>query len=119
VSITKTGAPDPVRAGGSLTYTLGVANAGPSQASSATVVDTLPQTEEFRSVKTSQGKCARKGQAITCSLGTLASGRAATITLVVKPKTAGTVANTATVSAAEADPDQSNNSATSTTVVQR
>jgi hypothetical protein len=38
VSITKTGAPDPVRVGGSLTYTLGVANAGPSQALSTTVV---------------------------------------------------------------------------------
>ncbi len=119
VSITKTDTPDPAHVGKTVTYTIGVANAGPAQATSTTVRDTLPQTEEFRSVKTSQGKCTRSGQAITCSLGTLAGGRAATITLVVKPKAVGTVANTATVSAAEADPSQGNNSATATTVVLR
>jgi uncharacterized repeat protein (TIGR01451 family) len=117
VSITQTDTPDPIHAGKNLTYTINVANAGPAQATATTVKDTLPQTEEFRSVKTSQGKCTRSGQAITCSLGTIATGRAVTITLVVKPKAAGSVANTASASALEADPDTTNNSATATTVV--
>jgi uncharacterized repeat protein (TIGR01451 family) len=117
VSITNTDSPDPIRVGKTLTYAIGVANAGPAQATAVTVKDTLPQTEEFRSVKTTQGKCTRSGQAITCSLGTLAGGRATAITLVVKPKAVGTVADTATVSAAEADPDAGNNSATATTAV--
>ncbi len=117
VSITQTDTPDPIRVGKTLTYTIAVANAGPAQATAASVKDTLPQTEDFRSVTASQGNCTRSGQTITCSLGTIASGRAATITLVVKPKAAGTVLNTAAVSAAEADPDQSNNAATATTVV--
>jgi uncharacterized repeat protein (TIGR01451 family) len=117
VSITQTDTTDPIRVGKTLTYTIGVANAGPVQATSTTVKDTLPQTEQFRSVKASQGKCTRSGQAITCSLGTIAGGRAATITVVVTPKAVGTVVNTAAVSAGEGDPDQSNNSATATTVV--
>ena len=119
VSITKVDTPDPVHVGKYLTYTIGVANAGPAPATAVTVKDTLPSTEEFRSLKTSQGKCTRSGQAITCSLGTIASGRGATITIVVKPKTAGTVTNTATVSAAEADPDAGNNAATAMTTVSR
>jgi uncharacterized repeat protein (TIGR01451 family) len=117
VSIAQTDTPDPIRVGKTLTYTIAVANAGPVQATSTTVKDTLPQTEQFRSVKASQGKCTRSGQAITCSLGTIASGRTATITIVVQPKAVGTVANTATASALEADPDTANNSATSTTLV--
>jgi uncharacterized repeat protein (TIGR01451 family) len=119
VSITKVDTPDPVHAGKNITYTIGVANAGPAQATAVTVKDTLPSTEEFRSIKTSQGKCTRSGQAITCSLGTIASGRGATITLVAKAKTAGGVTNTATASAAEGDPDAGNNSATATTTVSR
>lgn len=119
VSISNTDTPDPVRVGKTLTYTLTAGNAGPAQATSVTVKDTLPQSEEFRSVKASQGKCTRSGQAITCSLGSLASGHTATVTLVVKPKTAGTATNTATVAATEGDPVAGNNSATATTTVLR
>jgi uncharacterized repeat protein (TIGR01451 family) len=117
LSITQTDTPDPVRVGRNLTYAIAVANAGPAQATAVTVKDTLPQTEEFRSVQASQGKCTRSGQAITCSLGTIAGGRTATISLVARPKTVGTVTNTATVSGAEADPTGGNNAATATTTV--
>src|SRR5207249_2107734 len=81
VSITNTDSPDPVRAGKTLTYTIGVANAGPAAATAVTVKDTLPSTEQFRSVKTTLGKCTRSGQAVTCTLGTVAGGGRATITL--------------------------------------
>jgi hypothetical protein len=50
-------------------------------------------------------------------VGTIASGRTATITLVAKPKVAGSVVNTVTASALQADPDTANNSATATTLV--
>src|SRR4051794_28000323 len=42
LSLTKTDSPDPVTVGGTLTYTIGVANAGPDDASAVKVVDTLP-----------------------------------------------------------------------------
>ena len=42
LSITKDDSPDPVTAGGTLTYTITVANAGPSDAQAVTVNDTLP-----------------------------------------------------------------------------
>src|SRR5262249_19677114 len=42
LSIAKGDAPDPINAGGNLTYTLSVTNAGPSAATNLTVTDTLP-----------------------------------------------------------------------------
>jgi len=57
-------------------------------------------------------------ETVTCSLGTLASGASATVTIEVKPTSKGTAINTATVSAtAPADPNTANNSATATTTV--
>ena len=42
LSLTKSDSPDPVAAGELLTYTLGVHNAGPQDATGTTVTDTLP-----------------------------------------------------------------------------
>src|SRR6058998_983657 len=50
LSITKTDAPDPVRPGENLTYTLVVNNNGPSTAASVTVTDPLPPVTTFQSI---------------------------------------------------------------------
>ena len=55
---------------------------------------------------------------VVCSLGSIANGGNATVTILVKPTAKGTITNTATVSAQQADPNTSNNSATATTTVQ-
>ena len=54
---------------------------------------------------------------VTCTLGGLASGASATVTIVVKPTSKGTITNTATGSANQADPNTVNNKATATTTV--
>jgi hypothetical protein len=54
---------------------------------------------------------------VSCSLGTLASGGSATVTVVVKAVTAGTATNTATVSSPIPDSNMANNSATATTTI--
>jgi uncharacterized repeat protein (TIGR01451 family) len=119
LSVTKTDAPDPVHIGQNLTYTIGVANGGPSSATGVTVNDALPKNAGFGSATASQGTCALKPskRLVTCSLGSIPSGGSAVVTIVVKPTSKGTILNTATVSAQEADPDGSNNSATATTTV--
>ena len=117
LSITKVDSPDPVTAGGVLTYTITVNNAGPSDAQAVTVNDTLPAELTGVTVVSSQGGCA----AFPCNLGTIAAGGNATITVTgtVNPATAdgAVLSNTATVSSSTTDPVEGNNSDTETTAV--
>jgi uncharacterized repeat protein (TIGR01451 family) len=117
LSIANTDSPDPVHVGQNLTYTIKVANAGPSSATGVTVTDTLPKGAGLASATASQGSCTQSKQSVTCGLGTIPNGAAATVTIVVRPASRGTIVDTATVKGQQADPDTSNNSATATTTV--
>src|SRR5206468_1983633 len=98
VSVTKSDAPDPVEAGSPLTYGLVVHNAGPDTATGVSLSDPLPAGVGFVSAQASQGSCGGT-TTVTCDLGTLAAGAEATVAIVVTPTGAGTVTNTATVTA--------------------
>jgi uncharacterized repeat protein (TIGR01451 family) len=115
--LTKADSVDPVTAGVAFSYTLTVTNAGPSNATVVTVTDTLPAGMTLASSSASQGSCSPAGQTVTCSLGNLAANASATVTLNVSAAGAGTVTNTASVTAAEPDPTTSNNAAAEQTVV--
>ncbi|HEX8099607.1 MAG TPA: hypothetical protein VF660_05325 [Actinomycetota bacterium] len=118
LSLTKSGSPNPAHVGKRLTYTITVGNNGPDAATGATVEDDLPAAVKFVSVSPSQGSCTRAMRIVTCSLGTLAAGQGATVTIVVKPTTKGSITNLATVSASSpADPNAANNTATAITTV--
>jgi uncharacterized repeat protein (TIGR01451 family) len=117
LSVLKTDSPDPVNSGSNLTYTLSVANNGPGDATGVTVTDILPAGVTFVSATSSQGTCSHASGTVTCNLGTLSSGAAATITIVVIPNTPGTITNTATAVASESDPNTGNNTATAETTV--
>ena len=116
LSLTKTDAPDPVLVGQELTYTLTVANAGPHAATGVVLTDSLPSGATFVSAAASQGTCTG-ASTISCSLGTIASGGSTTVTIKIRPGSAGTLTNQATVSAGETDPNPGNNTATATTTV--
>lgn len=116
LSLTKADSPDPAGVGANLTYTLTVANAGPQAAADTTVTDSLPGGVTYVSTSASQGSCSGTST-VVCTLGPLASGASATVTIVVRPTAAGTVANSATVSSSTSDPIAGNNSATATTTV--
>jgi large repetitive protein len=116
LSITKVDGPDPVDVGGTLTYTLTVANAGPSAAADVRVTDALPGGVRFASATPSQGTCSGAPQ-VVCSLGTLDAGASATVRIRVTARTARSVVNTASVASTSFDPNTSNNSATTKTSV--
>jgi uncharacterized repeat protein (TIGR01451 family) len=97
-------------------YTITVNNAGPNTAAGVTVTDVLPANTTFVSATPSQGSCSGTGT-VTCSLGLMASGGSATITLVVRVNSGPTVSNTATVTASTTDINAANNSATSNATV--
>jgi uncharacterized repeat protein (TIGR01451 family) len=115
LSITKDG-PATAQSGGTITYTLNVSNGGPFDAHNVVVDDPLPAGETFVSATPSQGSC---NSAVTCNLGTVANGGSATITIVasVTASCGSTLANTATVTGDEPDPDTSNNSDSSSAFV--
>ena len=124
LQLTKTDAPDPVVAGTNLTYTLTARNNGPSSAAGVVVEDFLPSGVSIVSVSTPDGACVAgvPGSALqptTCNLGTLAPLAQEVVTIVVQvlPQTVGSLQNSARVSSSTADPDNSNDLATSTTTV--
>jgi uncharacterized repeat protein (TIGR01451 family) len=126
LSITKSGSPSPVTSGQQLTYTITVSNGGPQNATGVTVTDPLSASAHFNSVSSTQGTCTRsttttkpktKDGTVTCSLGGLANGATATVTIVVTPTTLGTLTNTASVTGDQTDPTTADNSSTATTTV--
>lgn len=95
------------------TWTITVANAGPDPATNVVLTDNFTGGT-FVSAAPSQGTCAGTGP-VTCTLGTIASGGTATVTLTLNGNTVGNITNSASVTATETDPNAGNNSAAATT----
>jgi uncharacterized repeat protein (TIGR01451 family) len=118
LSVTLASAPDPVVAGQPLTYTATVANAGPAPAAGVAATLTLPTGPALVSATAVPGSCLPAAVSLTCSVGDLAPGASATITVTVTPGQAGTLAATARVAGSSTDADPANDTAqTATTVV--
>jgi uncharacterized repeat protein (TIGR01451 family) len=119
LSVTLADAPDPATSGGTLTYTIDAANAGPDAAPATTVTLSLPSGLTVTSA-TGTGWTCSTGSPVTCTrAAALPTGAAPTITVtadVTSP--GGTLTATATISTTAADPDATDNTAsTGTTVV--
>lgn len=125
LSISKSDSPDPVEAGTQLSYTLDIANAGPSTAVNVVVADVVPAGVTIDSVSGSGGASCNAGvpgdasQPTTCNFGSLAAGAMRTMTIVVTvlPGTRGQLLNDARVSSDTLDVDNSNDLASATTTV--
>jgi uncharacterized repeat protein (TIGR01451 family) len=118
LKLTMTDAPDPVRVGANLVYTVTVTNQGPAAASGVTLRDVLPKNVSFVSAVPAQGTCTGT-TTVNCTIGNLGVGSIASVAITVKTRQRGTVKNTATTTATQVDPNGANNSATATTTVQR
>lgn len=116
MGITKTGSPGTITQGGTVTYTMAVTNNGPNPATGVTVTDTLPAGTSFVSASASTGSCSGAAT-VTCALGDMAVGGTATVTIVARGDSAGTVTNTARVASGVPDTNAANDSATATTTI--
>jgi uncharacterized repeat protein (TIGR01451 family) len=121
LEVTGSATPDPVEAGGAVTYSLTVANIGYLNADDVVLTDQLPGGVAVSSVTTSQGFVSptMSSGSITVNLGTVAAGASASVTIVVQTEAGavGTMVDTATVTSAETDPNTSGESATIATSV--
>lgn len=120
LSVTKADAPDPVRVGNNLTYTVTVTNNGPNNATGVTLTNTLPANVTFVSATPSQGTCSQAAGVVTCPLGAINNGANATVQIVVTPGAAAvpSINSSTSVTGTEADPSTANNTATQATTVQ-
>ena len=120
LSVTKTDSPDPVAVLGTLTYTLAVSNAGPSDAVNLTVSDPLPAGVTYASSSGTGWSCGVAAGTVTCTRPSLAVGAAPDITIIatVDAATSDPLSNTATVSSDTHDPNPGDNTSTATTAVQ-
>jgi uncharacterized repeat protein (TIGR01451 family) len=118
LAIAITDGPDPVAAGGTLSYAITASNAGPGAAAGISVLDSLPGGVAFVSASGAGWSCSAVAGDVTCALAALAANASSVITLVVTAPTSGGIAtNTAQVGAITPDGNAGNNqAATSTTV---
>jgi uncharacterized repeat protein (TIGR01451 family) len=118
LSIVKGDAPDPVNAGGNLTYTLDVTNAGPDASGPITVTDFLPAGTTFVSFAGTNWACLGT-TTVTCTAPlVLASASSPTLTInVTAPPTGGSITNNALVTSTTADPTLPNTASAITTVL--
>lgn len=112
-----------VRVGSELGYSISVSNRGPQAAADVRLTDSLPTGVTLVSMSTSVGSCTSTTtngvNTVGCSFGNLAQNASAAVNIVVKPTVAGTLTNTARVSAATKDHVPTNNSVTVGTFVRR
>lgn len=100
-----------------ITYTVDTVNNGPSTATSVVVTDTLPTGLTFVSAGSTtptSSTAVSGGTQLTFSLGTLADGGTARVTIVAQIDSGfvGTLTNTASVAGAETETTTANNTAT-------
>ena len=85
LSVSASATPSPVLSGGQLTYSISITNSGTLPATGVVLSDQLPSTVTEVSASVSQGQIepSLQNSSVTASLGTLAPGSSATLTIVV------------------------------------
>src|SRR4051794_38928134 len=109
---TMTGTPDPITLGtGNVTYTVGINNASTSAGTNVVLTNTLPASSTYvSSSATSSGTCSQSAGTVTCSWASVPAGSFYSATIIVTPTAGGALTLSSAVSAAQSDPNASNNS---------
>ena len=83
LSVTKSASPNPVKAGGVVTYTVTVSNSGNADATNVMITDVVPQHTTFVQGSADSGGIESAGT-VTWNLGTISKGNSATVHFSVK-----------------------------------
>jgi uncharacterized repeat protein (TIGR01451 family) len=105
--------PRPATVGQPLTYTLIARNLSGVDAANVVVTNRIPVRSTLVSATSSQGSCSGAAP-VTCTLGTLAAGATAQVTIVVQPTAAGYLTNRASVKSDAVDPYRFNDNRSTT-----
>jgi uncharacterized repeat protein (TIGR01451 family) len=114
--VTKTVSPKVAGVGDVLTYTVTVTNRGPDAAEQVMGTDASQGKASILSLKPSSGTCTLE-PSLECSLGDIAPGATVTVVARVRVLQAGTLSDTAAVTADGPDPDPSTDHATAVATV--
>ena len=114
LKVTVTDSPDPVVLGQDVTYTFSIRNQGPTRAANVVFTDTLPASMTL--VSAAPAACLGT-TTITCDLGTIPNGAVATVTIVARANTLGTVTNSGVAASDETDTRLGDNTGTAQTTV--
>ena len=100
-------------------FLIQVSNLGPDPATNVALVGTIPSSLVIQSITASGAACTSSGTTVTCTVPSLSAGASFSVTVNVRPTLAqASLVNSYTVTAAEMDPDSSNNSNTMAVAVQ-
>lgn len=108
LSVTLSATPNPVLTGSNLTYSFTPSNLGSGIAPNTIVTLALAGSAMFVSAS---GACTPNSGTVVCNLGTMNSGSATGLQVVVTPMATGALSATAYVSSDAVDPNGANNSA--------
>src|SRR5438552_1160266 len=118
LAVTKTSDAANYKPSSVITYTVAVANNGPSDARQVVVTDHLPTTRQT-TYGSDTGGCTLSGDTLTCDLGDLPAGTGKRFDISITVQGArGDVTNRASVGSATVDPNAANNTAIQTVIVQ-
>ena len=117
-TVTGSAVPEPVTQSSNLVYTIVFANAGPWDAPNLRWTNLLSSSVDFVSASVTAGTWATNGTTMFGSLGTLPNQSTITLTVTVTPHSSGIIADYATVTSDNPDPNSANNAFTILSTVQ-
>ncbi len=115
--VKETASPNPVELGQLVTFTINVANNGPSATSDSTLIDVFPAGLSFVSGTAAGGAVTISSGVVTAPVGALPSGGTSVVTIVAIASTVGTFTDNSSYTSAVLDPKPTNNAGSASVVV--